>query len=272
MFSQLPEMIKKKKLSVIFLCFTLIISLLFGGCARGGAEESVATRAPSDTDCIADKSVLLQAGEDQGQEYIDSFIFIGESTTYHMKSRGVLSGGTDTKQVWAPSNGTINLDLTIDTLKIVYPETGEQITISQAAERKKPEYVLLTFGLNGAVQNVKKGAEYYKSCYSKLTDAILSSSPHTKIIIQAGYPVASNMDMSRYSVDLRGLNSCIDTVNCWAYEFASERGFAFLDTGSVLKNENNELKYEYQCGDGYHLTTEAYRVILQYIRTHPYRT
>ena len=30
---------------------------------------------------------------DMGTKYIDSFIFIGESTTYHLKSRGVLNGG-----------------------------------------------------------------------------------------------------------------------------------------------------------------------------------
>ena len=69
---------------------------------------------------------------DMGTEYIDSFIFFGESTTYHIKRRGVLRGGKDTKQVWAPKGGTVNLDTTIAGVKIVYPETGEEMTVGEA--------------------------------------------------------------------------------------------------------------------------------------------
>ena len=38
-------------------------------------------------------SYPLKKSEDMGQEYIDSFVFLGESTTYHLKSRGVLTDG-----------------------------------------------------------------------------------------------------------------------------------------------------------------------------------
>ena len=47
-----------------------------------------------------------------------------------------------------------------------------------------------------------------------------------------------------------------------------ENGFAYLNTSEILKDQNGFLLFEYQSGDGYDLTEEAYRQILYYIRTH----
>ena len=249
--------------------FSLILSLLLclSACQTPQAEEYPVSAEKTETE-EKPSSTLLQETEDYGQEYLDSFIFFGESTTYHLKSRGVLSGGKNTNQVWGTDNGTAMLDRSITTLRIRYPETGELLTIAEACARKKPTYLLLTFGLNGAVQNVKMGEEYFKRCYKKLIGAIRASSPNTTIILQSAFPVAENMDMSAYSVSLKTLNEYIDLQNSWSYSLACEENCKYLDTSSVLKDENNNLKTEYQVGDGHHLTAEAYEQILYYIRTH----
>ena len=249
----------KIKLFIITLCLT---SLCISSCAAPKSDGS------SDTGVMQNADALLEPCEDKGMSYIDSFIFFGESTTYHMKSRGVLSGGKQTDQIWANESGTMKLDLAIDKQKIIYPETNERLTVGEAASRKRPEYILLTFGLNGAVQNVARGEEYFKTCYKKLINAIRSASPETTVILQSAFPVAENMDMSAYSVDLKALNEYIDLQNSWAYSLACEEGCGYLDTSRILKDEKNNLKFEYQAGDGHHLTTEAYRQILYYIRTH----
>ena len=77
--------------------------------------------------------------------------------------------------------------------------------------------------------------------------------------------------MSRYSVSLRELNEYIDLINSWTASLADEEGLGYLATSEILKDANGNLKMEYQVGDGHHLTTEAYREMLYYIRTHPYR-
>ncbi len=205
---------------------------------------------------------------DKGQEYIDSLIFIGESTTYHLKSRGVLKDGENTKQIWAPECGTVNLDMGTKNLKILYPETNEFITYAEAANRSKPKCIIFTFGLNGAVGNIKRGKDYYKSCYLTLINSIRETSPDTKIILQSGFPIAENMDMTHYTVSAEELNSYIDTINSWTLELASDNGFLFLQTSDVLKDDKGFLRMEFQVGDGHHLTTEAYQEILMYIRTH----
>lgn len=247
---------RKIKLSILILCITLVL----GSCGVTGDSPNESTQV----------STSLAKSEDQGQDYIDSFIFIGESTTAHLKSRGVLSGSKNTKQVWANSSGTMNMSLSIDKERIIYPETGEKLTFYEAAQKRKPEYVIITFGLNGAVQNITKGKEYYKTCYKKLINAIREGSPNTKIILQSAFPVAENMNMSSYSVSLFELNRYIDTINSWTEELAGEENCKYLATNEILKDENNNLKMEYQVGDGCHLTAEAYRQILSYIRTHPY--
>lgn len=256
------------KIFSLLSCVFLIIS--FFGCSPS-YEESDTQNSPKMTqDTPVNDLPYLQKSTDMGQEYIDSFIFLGESTTTHLKSRGVLSGGKDTNQVWSPKSGTLMLDISTSNCRIVYPDTGEEIDLCVAMSRKKPKYMLLTFGLNGASRTIEKGSDYFKSCYSKLIDTLLAASPETKIIIQSCFPVAKNMDMSSYSIDAKTLNSYIDEINSWAQEFAIERSIGYLNTAEILKDENGFLFSHYQVGDGYHLTKEAYVEILKYIRTHAY--
>lgn len=246
-----------KKLS-IFL--SLIFSLSLPLCSCVGTGET-----PSET-LASIQAIGTANGGNMGEDYIDSFIFFGESTTYHLKSRGVLSGGTDTVQVWGTENGTAKLDITIKELRIVYPETNELLTVGEAAARKKPKRMFICFGLNGAVGNIKKGAEYFKNCYRMLIDEIKKNSPSTEIFLASAFPVAENMDMSRYSVDVDTLNSYIATINAWTREVANEYGFSYLDVAKPLTDTKGRLKKEFQVGDGHHLTSDAYRIVLEYMR------
>ena len=255
---------KRTKLSYISLL--VAVMLVLAACATDNTQSTESKQDPS----LAVNTTVLQKCEDLGQEYIDSFIFIGESTTYHIKSRGVLKDGRDTKQVWAPKSGTINLDTTINTVKVIYPETNSELTISQAAKEKQPTRVILTFGLNGAVNKIKHGEEYFKSCYLSLINTIKEASPETVIIIQSCFPISDNMDMTNYTVDVKTLNGYIDTINSWSLSLATEHGLGYLNTQEILRDKNGYLKSEYQAGDGYHLNALAYEEILMYIRTHDF--
>ena len=256
------------KLSCIFLF--LLPSLLLSACARGFILPAAAD--PRGEESLLTSPALLTRTEDLGQDYLDSFVFLGESTTYHLKSRGVLRNGTDTDQVWGPDGGTITLDASIGSLFIRYPETGELLSLSDALRRKQPRILLLCFGLNGAPAKMKGGAKAYQTCYRILLDMVREASPNTKIILQSTFPVAKNMDMSAYSLTLDQLNQAIDTINGWTLSLAEEYGVKYLNTQEILKDKQGRLKMEYQVGDGHHLTKEAYLKILDYIRTHGYES
>ena len=210
-------------------------------------------------------SVVLDETPDYGQSYIDSIIFLGDSTTAHMRSRGVLTGGTETKQVWSGENNTLNLDYNIDTTTIVYPETGEKITIGQAASLKKPEYMVITMGINNGVAYCTE--TQFKSYYQKLIDTILENSPGTKIMLQSIFPVSAQKEKDTPSL----ANSRIDAANVWVKEIAEQNNLRYLETATILKDATGALKPEYDNGDGLHLTADGYRALLEYIRTHGYK-
>lgn len=209
--------------------------------------------------------IVTEKNDNNQTNYLDDITFLGESTTYHLKSRGVLSGGKNTLQVWGPKSGTLMLDPTIDDCRIIYPETNQEISLEDALRKKQPKIMLLTFGLNGATNFIARGDSYFKYCYQKLIDTIKKASPRTQIIINSCFPVAKNMDMSRYTIDSQVLNSYIDTLNKWAKEVAQTNGLYYTDSASVIKDDQGYLAPEYQVDDGYHLNSEAYKLILKYL-------
>ena len=212
--------------------------------------------------------VTLTETADMGQAYQDSIIFVGDSTTAHLRARGVLTGGTETRQVWVPSDNTLLLDFNITKKKIVYPATGIEMTIAEATEKDKPAYMILTIGLNGITSFVNN-KNLYQNCYGSLIDTIKKASPDTKIILQSVYPVAANQ--RTFTADAVTLNGYIDILNGYVKELAADKEVRYLDTNSALKGPDGLLPESYQNGDGIHLTAEGYRVILDYIRTHGYQ-
>lgn len=261
---------KKNQRLLSSITLLLVAACLLSSCEKDESLPTLSAGTDKETEQAASPTLLSETG-DRGQDYIDSFIFFGESTTYHLKNRGVLRGGTETTQVWGPDSGTVNLDATVTSLKLRYPDTGEYLTVGEAVARKRPAYLLLTFGLNGAVQNVRRGKDYYQSCYRLLLNEIQKASPETKVVLQSCFPVAENMDMTNYSVTVDELNAHIETINGWVLELAEERGLRYLNTAQILKDENGRLRMDCQSGDGHHLTRSAYVKILHYIRTHGYQ-
>ena len=248
-----------KKLSVISLLLTLALTL--SSCSDTNAKKD-------EQDTARRQVALLEQCEDLGQDYIDSFIFFGESTTYHLKSRGVLKDGKNTTQVWGTRSGTAQLDLGISTLKVVYPRTNEELTLSEALGREAPQRILFTFGLNGAVSKIKQGEEYFAACYTELIDLVRASSPQTQIFLQSCFPVSEEMDTTAYGVSAEVLNGYIRKINEWTLSLAEREGVFFLNSYEVMANENGALKVEFAAPDGYHLTRAAYEEMLLYLRTH----
>jgi lysophospholipase L1-like esterase len=207
----------------------------------------------------APDDVTLPQTPDGGLTYQDSLVFVGDSLTAHLINRGVLSGGTNTRQVWRSESNMINLNSEVTSAKIIFPGTGEKMTIAEAAAEAKPSILIITLGTDWGVSYLSE--DEFKACYEKLVKAIQKESPHTTIILQSIFPVTA----ACATLD----NAKIDTANKWVKAVAAANGCHYLDTQSILKDENNFLKAEYcNSSDGIHLGTNAYEAILGYIRTH----
>ncbi len=226
------------------------------------------TPAPTETTAAAGaltplpaSPVILAESADMGQAYIDEIIFFGDSTTYGMGAYAVLKDGKQTKQVWTPVNGTLTLDQAVKK-KIKYPETGEEITAAEAALAKQPQYLVITLGVNGiSFMN----EEQFITEYVKLVQSIQAVSPTTKIMLQSIFPVAANWEKQD---DIN--NEKISRANTWVLKVAEQCGVKYLDTASVLCDEDGWLYASFQNGDGMHFNADGYKVVLDYIRTHGY--
>ena len=145
---------------------------------------------------------------DAGREYLDRITFLGDSTTYGI-GYYYRHGYTDlcpASQVWTPKSGTMSL-WDYDTATIVYPATGKEILIQDAAKAAQPEILLITLGVNGISS---LGEEEFKADYAALVKNILAVSPDTKIILNSIYPVA---DSWKYQKSIN--NKKITAANGW---------------------------------------------------------
>lgn len=199
--------------------------------------------------------VLLKATPHGGAEYLNKIVFLGDSRTYGLKAFSILDGGEKTTQVWTPKSGTMSIwDMQLQ--KIVFPESGNEITSAEAAAIKKPEILIISLGLNG-VEIVKK--DYFISEYIKLVNSIKNASPDTEIVLQSMFPVCRSYTLLN--------NPTIQEGNKWIMEVAKQTGSHYLNTAEVLVDEDGFLIEEYST-DGCHLTPLGLDVQIEYICTH----
>ena len=193
---------------------------------------------------------------DVGDEYINSIIFMGDSTTY-----GYVNIGMSSDQIWSASSHTMSIYeqsyVNIDTAEGLMP-------IRTAAEHFKPDMMVITLGIR---RITIMDEELFKTEYTDLVTGILEASPDTKIILNSVYPVATHLDRRELDVT----NDMIDTVNGWIQDIVQETGVRYLDSNSILKGEDGYMVNSYARTDGLHLAQEALLLVLENIRTHAYQ-
>ena len=237
-------------------CAVSLITMLFRGISSDVLKKD--EKAPP-------VSIKLAETSDYGQYYVDSMVFIGDSTIARMINEGVLKDGTDTDRVWTGENGDLPLDYNIDTATVVCSKDGKILTIASAIEERKPEYIVITLGINNGVPYCTE--ENFKSYYQKLITSIKNTSPNAKIILQSILPVSE-----KYATNTSGVTANkINTANEWIAELAKLNDVRYLDTASALKNSKGYLDVKYDSSDGLHLNADGYNAMLTYIRTHGYR-
>lgn len=260
---RIDKLIRLMLLAVVgMLLLLLVLTIVYvaGRSSDKPPRPQDQTAAPSNRPSEApEDGVTLPLTEDAGLAYQDSLVFVGDSLTAHLINRGVLTGGTATKQVWRTESNMLNLNAQVTSAQIILPGSGEKMTIAQAAAATKPAVLVITLGTDWGVSYLNETD--FKACYTKLVKEIRAASPKTTVVLQSIFPVTAGC------VNLT--NEKIDNANRWVKAVAAENGCYYLDTQSVLKDGNNCLKNEYcNSNDGIHLGKNAYEVILQYIRTH----
>ncbi len=235
---------------------------------NGEEATQSSTPAPEDTPAVPESPAVsagARLGEtaDAGREYLDKFIFLGDSTTYGI-GYYYNQGYTELcppSQIWTPASGTLTLS-NYSTATIVYPETGEELTIVDAVTRAKPEYMLITLGTNGISF---MDEEWFTTDYTALVNNIKAASPDTKIILNSIYPI--NPSYQHFS-QINNQNTA--AANVWIEKLANDTGCKYLNSREVLEGADGALPDSYHNGDGLHLNGESFGLVMNYIRTHAY--
>ena len=246
-----------KILALVTVCLAVccVIGLIILGnmpSDQGGGNDGPSVPSGNDKPSVTIDNVILPQSADAGDGYINSIYFVGDSTTYHFHK-----GGVDKSHLLVPDSLTLMLDSDILTLSV----TADGLNIPNALKSANAEIVIITVGVNGA-DNFSEIA--YKTYYKKLINAIKETSPQTKIIIQSVFPVEYAFSEQQNGISNQG----IDRLNAWAKEIAVDCSVRYLDTQSVLKNENGAMIPSHSEGDGVHMNAEAYEKIIEYIKTH----
>ena len=199
---------------------------------------------------------------DYGEGYLKSIIFICDKTMAPISDSVEI---LNSDQIWTGIEGTLTLDRGLSTASVLIPDEQSELPIPDAVERTKPQYVIITVGLENGVNHCTE--EKFKEYYSNLILRLKSSSPDTRIILQSIFPVSKSTEKNDPSIS----NERIDAANSYISELAKTLSVRYLDTSSVLKDNNGKLATHYDSGDGITLNQNGFEKVVEYIRTHGYQ-
>ncbi|MCR5733872.1 MAG: SGNH/GDSL hydrolase family protein [Lachnospiraceae bacterium] len=198
-------------------------------------------------------SAILTYNEDNGFGYLNNCVFLGDSRTVGMVNYRYISDEDALAKV-----GVAHTDVE----RITFSQnSGKQYTVKQFLASCAKDVVFVCYGVNG-MDSIPE--DKYKQSYTTLVDDIISWAPKSTIVLMAIWPVDDN---GTYKGKVK--NEWIDKYNEFLLNLAEEKGIRYLDVDTVLKNENGSIKAEYDGGDGLHYRSDAYKIILDYIVTHP---
>lgn len=201
----------------------------------------------------------LPESSDAGQSYIDSITFLTDSSLIGLRDNGLLTGGIETKQVWASEAGNIPAK-TIGDFNIVNPGDGVLMSPSMAAGIVKPKVLVIELGMDG-LGDAKK-AEFVKS-YIDLINAIKAESPDTVIIccgptsVSSFYPALDGTTVAM-ALELKD----------WVMQVCSSTGAYFADITRVVCDVSGTLNSDFSAANGKTINSAGLSEILMYLRTH----
>ena len=231
------------------------------------ADSPSLSDAPvAETDAPVVESPPVRLGEtpDAGREYLDKLYFLGDSTTYWMGyyyDHGYAEELIPSSHIWTGVTGTMTLAY-YATTPIVY-ETGEQISIREAVERAKPEYLVIALGVNGVSF---MDEEWFVRDYTDIIEIVKEASPETKIILNSIFPISTTYPHQK---DVN--NNKIRTANGWIEQIAADTGVRFINSYESVVDEDGNLPVSSSRGDGLHMNGDAFSKVMAYFRTHEYR-
>lgn len=199
-------------------------------------------------------STLLLEQDKVSEEYLDDCVFLGDSRTVAMVEMGFLEEMQTLAEVGLSHMEAYKHSYTFQTSGYCYDMESYLL-------QKQPKIVYLSYGINGLSYTEE---EEYKTAFEELVDKVISWAPDSAIVLEAIWPIREGYAATR------GIqNDKVEAYNEFLFDLAKEKEIYYLDIDSLLKDDYNAMKQEYNCGDGLHYNKTAYVDVFEYILTHP---
>lgn len=129
-----------------------------------------------------------------------------------------------------------------------------ELYVTEILSYLQPSDIMISLGMNESGNNMP---EKFAVDYKEFTDKILKICPESHIYVMGITPIESYVS-----------NTTNTGINEYNYQlsmiFLNETRVDFINAGSILKNNYGELTEKYSGGDGIHLCSEAYDIMLTY--------
>lgn len=226
--------------------------------AEGGAKSG---GAPAATEDLPGDGTLYRAqvSEDGGEAYIDSLVFLVDSSFIGLRDYGVLKDGVETTQVWASAAGNLPVD-SFDTALIRYPNDGSEISPADAAMVAKPARLVLCLGNDGLGQ---VDSETFVAKYTALIRSIQRQSGDTTLLVCSLPSVVSGYDGSDGLSTERIAQADEDLRRVCA-----ETGAYYTEVSRGLCDSSGRLLDQFASANGKTLNNAGLNAFLLYLRQH----
>lgn len=202
---------------------------------------------------VEEDQTILQRSENPSYFYLDHCMFLGDSRTVAMATYGFVKESQTLAQVGLSH---------VDARRVTYSyRSGAQYSFASYLYGNDADVVYISYGINGVAY---VDEDTYKTQYESIVDEVIEAKPNSKIVIQSIWPVQEGR------AETAGItNDLVDYYNEYLLDLAKSKGIYYLDSASVLKDENNAMNSAYNIGDGLHYNESGYNVAMQYIKSHP---
>lgn len=180
-------------------------------------------------------------------DYLDNITFIGDSRFVALEKYGI-----EQSNIYAKSGLNHTQALTQSFVELT---NGDNVTLEEALTYNQNDIILLNFGVNGAGWFTE---EEFISSYYQLLEIVEENTNDVTIIIQSILPIAKSYEYKENGFP----NTRIDYLNEILIDICSDKGYYYLDSSYVLKDDNNFLDTKYT-NDGLHFNDAGYELLLQ---------
>lgn len=182
-------------------------------------------------------------------------IFFGDSTTAHMKLRG----GIPESRVWSGKANTVLFRTVCEGKPIYFEDEGRAVSLAGAVGERKPKILVITLGVSGGAGFMPE--EKFVAVYKEMIKTVRENSPETRIFVQSILPLSDRSVLHYKKLS----KEAVKAANEWIRRLCEEENIPYIDTHSLLCDDSGYLKKIYQSDEYMHLTTAAYKIIINNI-------